>query len=169
MNTANSRRRLKRFIINVAAVGLLTAGGFAESAADTEGLRDFERSTLRIVTPEGTEHWFSIHLAISPWQRARGLSFVKSLPPDQGMLFLFPRHHRIVMWMKDTLIPLDMLFIAPDGRVLQIEANTMPGSLQHIRGDPEASAVLELNGGTSDRLGIRPGARVLFPSFEPAR
>ena len=126
----------------------------------------FETSTLRVVTDSQVEHRFTVYLAVSPRQRARGLSRIERLPPDHGMLFLFPPQQTIVMWMKDTLIPLDMLFIAPDGRVVQIERDTTPGSLRRIYADPLASAVLELNGGTADRLGIKPGARILHPSFK---
>lgn len=159
-------RRSLRYAIGAITVALVLANPSLPVASASDSPQGFETTTLRLVTQDQSEHWFTVYLATSRWQRARGLSFVEHLPPDQGMLFLFPPRQRIIMWMKDTFIPLDMLFMAPDGRVLQIVENAVPGSLERIYADPGASVVLELNGGTVQRLGIRPGARALFPRLD---
>jgi hypothetical protein len=141
---------------------LLLGPGWAD-----EGLAGFQTAELRILTEAGQTHAFTVYLAISPSQRARGLSFVRQLPKNRGMLFLFPPGQTIVMWMKDTFIPLDMVFMDAEGRVLQIEHDTTPHSLRRIVADPRASGVLELNAGMAERLGIRPGSRLLSSVIAP--
>ncbi|MBT8136216.1 MAG: DUF192 domain-containing protein [Gammaproteobacteria bacterium] len=90
---------------------------------------------------------------------------VKSLPDDYGMLFLYDQPQQISMWMKNTLLSLDMLFIRADGTIVNIEADTVPHSLASIRSAGDAVAVLELNAGTSKRLGLAPGDRVIYRAF----
>src|SRR3546814_14529348 len=87
----------------------------------------------------------------------------------RSMLFVYSQPRRVSMWMKNTLIPLDMLFIAPDGRIESIVKRAVPHSLATISSRGKVRAVLELNGGTVDRLGIRPGDRVVHPIFENGR
>jgi uncharacterized membrane protein (UPF0127 family) len=91
--------------------------------------------------------------------------FRKSLPPDAGMLFDYRTPSTASMWMKNTLIPLDMLFVDEQGRVVNIHERAVPGSLDPIAAMAPARAVIELNGGTAARLGIKPGDRVIFPIF----
>ena len=107
--------------------------------------------------------FFNIYLADEPWQKARGLMFVKALPQDWGMLFRYPAERHISMYMKNTLISLDMLFIAKGGNIIHIAARTTPGSLESIYPEAPALAVLEINGGLSEQLGVTPGQRVLYP------
>ncbi len=135
------------------------------AAAAAQSLDEFARSTLGIETADGAAHEFRVYLARTPQQHARGLMYVAELPADQGMLFDYPRPRWVSMWMKNTLIPLDMLFIRADGAIANIAQRTVPGSLEVINSVGKARAVLELNGGTAARLGIRPGDRVRHAIF----
>lgn len=128
----------------------------------------FRTSTLAIVTG-GTEARFTVELAETPEQRSQGLMHRKSMAPDAGMLFDFGRVQPIGMWMKDTFIPLDMLFIRADGTIAAIAENTVPHSLEAILPPEPARAVLELNAGTCRKLGIGPGDRVLHWIFGTGR
>ncbi len=95
--------------------------------------------------------------------------FRQSLAPDAGMLFDFVTPSRAMMWMKNTLIPLDMLFVDGQGRIVNIHERAVPGSLDTIAAAAPVRAVIELNGGTAARLGIRPRDRVIFPIFAGTR
>jgi uncharacterized membrane protein (UPF0127 family) len=117
-------------------------------------------TALAIQTADGKTHRFTVELAATPEERARGLMFRRTLAPDSGMLFDFGRAEPVAMWMKNTLIPLDMLFIAGDGAVVNIAQRTVPGSLTPIPAARPVRFVLELPGGTSSRLGIKPGDKV---------
>jgi len=118
------------------------------------------REALTVVSASG-RHAFRVEVAISPEAQAQGLMFRRSLDADAGMLFVYPVAHRITMWMKNTYIPLDMLFIDDAGKISHIVERTVPLSLAIIRSRDPARAVLELNGGTAARLGIKKGDRVL--------
>lgn len=149
-----------------ARLALAVALMFALPAAvAAQSLDDFARSSLGIETADGAVHEFQVYLARTPQQLARGLMYVAELPADQGMLFDYPRPRRVSMWMKNTLIPLDMLFIRAGGVIANIAQRTVPGSLAVINSEGKARAVLELNGGTAARLGIRPGDRVRHAIF----
>ena len=91
--------------------------------------------------------------------------FVKELGDLQGMLFVYQRSHNISMWMKNTVLPLDMLFIRPDGRIARIEKETVPFSLDSISSGEPVVAVLELNGGVAGKYGIQPGDKVISKYF----
>lgn len=106
-------------------------------------------------------HRFTVELALSPRQQARGLMFRRRLAADAGMLFVHPAPRVIAMWMRNTYIPLDMLFIGPDGRIVRIVERARPMSTETISSGRPALAVLEVNAGTAARLGIRPGDRVI--------
>lgn len=121
-------------------------------------------SPLSIVTQNGSIH-FQVQVATSPGERARGLMFRKTLPEKTGMLFDFSPAHRVKMWMKNTFIPLDMLFIRRSGEIIWIEENTEPHSTT-IRTAPEpVAAVLEVSGGATARYGIKIGDIVRHPLF----
>ena len=139
----------------------------ATTAAASAQLQRFPTAELTIVTAHG-RHRFNVELASTPEQMTQGLMFRQSLAPDAGMLFDFKAPSPVSMWMKNTFIPLDMLFIDAQGRILNIAQRTVPGSLEPINAAGPARAVLELNGGTAARLGIRSGDRVLFPIFGDA-
>jgi uncharacterized protein len=127
----------------------------------------FERDRLAIATAGGDQP-FDVELAVSSEQRAQGLMYRQRLPAGAGMLFLYPAARPVSMWMKNTVIPLDMLFIGDDGRILQIAERTIPGSTATISSLQPARAVLELNGGTAARLKIQVGDRVLYRTFGTA-
>jgi len=120
--------------------------------------------TLEIVSKSGV-HVFSVELAVTDAERARGLMFRRELPDGKGMLFDFGRDREVAMWMKNTLIPLDMLFITADGRILRIAERTEPMSARIIPSGGPVRAVLELIGGTAKKYGIAAGDRVAHPWF----
>lgn len=124
----------------------------------------FKTSSLTIDTAKGPQR-FSIELALSAEEQQQGLMFRRSLPADAGMLFDFGETRPASFWMKNTLIPLDMLFIAADGRVADIHERAVPLSEASIVSKVPVRAVLEVNGGTVSRLGIKPGDLVHHPIF----
>jgi uncharacterized membrane protein (UPF0127 family) len=129
---------------------------------DAEHLLDlgtFPRTTLEIHSGKET-HTFNIWLAQTERQQQQGLMFVRDLPPDRGMLFLSPAPRVFTMWMKNTYIPLDMVFIAPDHRIAKIAANTRPHSLDIISSDVAVAGILELKGGEAARRSLHTGDRV---------
>jgi uncharacterized membrane protein (UPF0127 family) len=129
--------------------------------------RLFDRSTLQIATPDARLHTINVWIADTDARRARGLMFVEQLDDDAGMLFIYPQPQPIAMWMKNTHVPLDMLFVNADGRVHRIVENTQPMSLDTISSDGVVLGVIELKAGSAARLKIRPGARVIHPAFRP--
>jgi uncharacterized membrane protein (UPF0127 family) len=135
------------------------AGGRAEAQ-----LERFPTAELTILTAGGP-HKFSIEVATTPGQMAQGLMFRPHMAADAGMLFDFEHPSMATMWMKNTLIPLDMLFVAEDGHIVNIHERAVPGSLDTIRAAAPVRAVIELNGGTAERLGIKPGDRIVYPIF----
>ena len=120
--------------------------------------------TLEIASNTGV-HAFTVEIAVTDEQRARGLMFRRELPEGRGMLFDFYREQPITMWMQNTYISLDMIFIRGDGRILSIAENTEPLSTRVIGSGGPARAVLEVIAGTSKKLGIRPGDRVSHSIF----
>jgi len=136
-------------------LGLLAALLTAAFAGDMV----FGRAEVRIGTAAGVR-LFHVELAETPEQRARGLMFRRTLAPDAGMLFLFPERERPTMWMANTWLPLDMLFIAADGRIVHLFPNAVPRSRLTVSSPRPARMVLELGGGTARRLGIAPGDRL---------
>ena len=115
---------------------------------------------LTITTTAGRTHRFIVEVARTPQEQAQGLMHRQSLPPDRGMIFPYDPPRPVAFWMKNTLIPLDMIFIAPGGRIARIEANTVPLSLEPSASGEAVEAVLELAGGRSAELGIAAGDRV---------
>lgn len=142
-------------------IAALLASSLASANDSAQLDRMFERGTLQIATPDARIHRFRIWIADNDVRRARGLMFVKALDDDQGMLFLYPAQQTISMWMKNTYIPLDMIFIDSTGTIVHVVQNTKPLSLDTIESKHPAAAVLELKGGTAERLKIAPGARIL--------
>ena len=108
---------------------------------------------------------FTVVLADDAGERAQGLMFVEQMPTLTGMLFVYDSPSSVSFWMKNTLIPLDMLFTAPDGEILRIHENAIPGDLTPIAGGDNVQFVLEINGGLSRRLGIAEGDLMQHPSF----
>jgi uncharacterized membrane protein (UPF0127 family) len=110
-----------------------------------------------VVTSATGEHLFRAEVAATTEQRARGLMFREHLDPDAGMLFLFDPPRHVGFWMKNTLIPLDMLFADEAGRIVAIVERAEPHSLEPRGPDAAVAAVLEINGGLAERLGIAVG------------
>jgi uncharacterized protein len=127
--------------------------------------RASDPNTLEIVSKSGV-HVFAVELAVTDEQRAKGLMFRRSLPEGQGMLFKFEPDQVINMWMHNTYIPLDMIFIRSDGRILRIAENTKPESDNIISSGGPARGVLEVIAGTARKLGLAPGDKVAHPWFE---
>jgi hypothetical protein len=137
----------------------------AERGALAAGSETFSVLSIVILSHTGP-HRFRVELAESPSQRMQGLQGRRALDAKAGMLFVFDAPSVAAMWMKNTYIPLDMLFLNGVGSIVAIAENTRPMSLQPI-GPPEpVKAVLELNAGTVARLGIELGDRVLHPFVE---
>ncbi len=124
----------------------------------------FEKSGLSIVTVKGSQK-FEVELAITPAQQSQGLMYRRDMPANAGMLFVYNRPQPLSFWMKNTFIPLDMLFIGADGRIIHIRERTVPHSLTPVHSKGDALAVLELNGGTTSRLGIKLGDLVRHKIF----
>lgn len=117
------------------------------------------REPVTLVTSQG-ERVIDAEIAVTDNQKARGLMFRTSLPDNEGMLFAYDTPQEITMWMRNTYIPLDMVFIRADGIVHRVEARTEPLSERIISSNGHVTAVLELAGGAADRLGLKPGDTV---------
>ncbi|MFH1157838.1 MAG: DUF192 domain-containing protein [Pseudomonadota bacterium] len=120
---------------------------------------------LAIESKDGGRHAFWIEIADTREEGETGLMFREHMEPDRGMLFELGRTGVVRFWMKNTLIPLDMLFIAPDGTIRKIHENAEPKSLKSISSEVSVSAVLEINGGRAKALGLSAGDRVVHPYF----
>lgn len=121
-----------------------------------------EQVPLTITTKAGKTHNFLVEVARTPEEQAHGLMNRQSLAPDRGMIFPYQPPQAVAFWMKNTLIPLDMVFIAPGGRILRIEQNAVPLSLEPVGSGDAVEAVLELNGGRTAELGIAAGDQVAW-------
>ncbi len=150
-------RRAALHFLGVSAVLCVVLGGMA-AHADGQTVR-FAESEVVVHTVNGA-YPFKVEMAVDDAQRALGLMYRRDLAPDRGMLFDFGREIYISMWMRNTFIPLDMLFIGADGRIGFIRERTTPQSLDIIEAPERNRAVLEVAAGTAARLGIRVGDRV---------
>lgn len=132
------------------AVSTLTVPSIA-----ADGARD-----LTITTKDGKVHAFKVELALTPQQQAYGLMNRTSLPENAGMLFFWAEEREQSFWMKNTLIPLDLIFIRKDGTIHHIHHNAKPHDLTALPSKGPVSAVLEVNGGTAERLKIAKGDKI---------
>ena len=126
----------------------------------------FEKQSIRIVRQGRSEIELTVEIADTNAKRARGLMYRPELADKTGMLFLFPVRKRISMWMANTIVPLDMIFIDEYGKVREIVENTVPFSHDEIISADSVSAVLEIKAGQSKRLNIRSGDTVVHPFFK---
>lgn len=124
----------------------------------------FEKQPLTFVAASG-RHVFTIEVAVSPQEQMQGLMYRQSLGANEGMIFVYPRDQEIAMWMKNTYISLDMIFVRSDGSILRIERSTEPFSERVINSGDKARAVIEVKAGTADRLGLKPGDKVEYSAF----
>jgi uncharacterized membrane protein (UPF0127 family) len=138
--------------------------GLAAGAALAQDEIKFKRSSL-VVETAAREIKFDVELALNDVERSRGLMFRDKLGPYEGMLFDFHQEAPVSFWMKNTLIPLDMVFIGGDGTVRHVHANAVPLSTDTIPSQFPVRAVLEINGGSARLLGIKPGDKIKHPIF----
>jgi uncharacterized protein len=154
--TANPRRP-RAWLWMLAAVGALClVTGSGAQAASVQ--------PLEIVTKSGVQV-FSVEVATTEQEKETGLMYRKELPDGRGMLFDFSPEQEVSMWMKNTYISLDMIFVRADGRILRIAENTEPQSTKIIPSGGLAKGVLEVIAGTAKKYGIEPGDRVAHPLF----
>lgn len=157
----------------IAAMSLLACAAFAGGAraqdAASEPLSAFPQSLLAIRTTAGKVVNFKIWTADSRRREEQGLMFVHDMDEHAGMLFLFPGNPQPTMWMKNTYLSLDLLFINEHGRIEYIAARATPLSLNVIQSPKPSHAVLELKGGASELLGIKIGDSVVHSSFHNAK
>jgi uncharacterized membrane protein (UPF0127 family) len=139
--------------------------GFFVLCADPALAAPFAVEPLQIVTATG-KHVLNVQMARTPEEQEQGLMFRRSLPEDVGMLFDYQSDQEILMWMKNTYIPLDMIFVASDGRVVSIARNAEPLSEAIISSRSTASAVIEVNAGTADKLAVTVGDLMRHPIFD---
>lgn len=123
-----------------------------------------EAGTLEIATKSGVR-MFSVELAVSNEEREKGLMYRKQVPEGYGMLFDFKQEQPVSMWMKNTLVSLDMIFIKNDGRIARIAESTKVQSEDIISSGQQVRAVLEVVAGTAKKYGIAPGDKVAYPIF----
>jgi len=135
------------------------------AAAQSPAQRPAALETLKIVTASG-EHAFAIEVMRTDAERQRGLMFRRFLAPDRGMLFDFKVEQPVMMWMKNTYLPLDMVFISRSGQVVNVAENTEPLSERIIASGAPTYAVLELNAGIARSIGLKPGDKVVHAMFE---
>ncbi|MBR0691351.1 DUF192 domain-containing protein [Bradyrhizobium manausense] len=140
---------------------ILVVVGFAVAGAP---VRAASFQPLEIVTKNGVQV-FSVEIATTEEEKQTGLMYRKELADGKGMLFDFNPEQEVSMWMKNTYVSLDMIFIRADGRILRIAENTEPLSTKIISSKGPARAVLEVVAGTAQKYGIRPGDRVGHPLF----
>lgn len=128
-----------------------------------------ETRAIRLLTPDGKDVALNVEIADTDQKRIQGLMFRRVVPANTGMLFLFPKPASIQFWMKNTLIPLDMLFFDKSGKIVHVEANARPLDLTP-RGPsaPITCAVLEIAGGEAARLGLIAGGRLDLPKDQDA-
>jgi uncharacterized membrane protein (UPF0127 family) len=150
-----------------AAVGVLAAGSVLAARWASAQMRDptgpqpeLAKEPLVIVTRDGLKHAFNVEMAISPDQQTVGLMFRQTVPAEGGMLFDWGSSRESDMWMRNTVSPLDMLFIGADGTVRHIAEHTVPQSLATISSGGPVRATLEVAAGTAERLNIRVGDKV---------
>jgi len=148
-----------RLMMSLAAASTVLALLCANPAARAASVQPLE-----IATKSGVRV-FSVEMATTEEEKTQGLMYRKELPDGKGMLFDFSPEQQISMWMKNTYIPLDMIFIRADGRILRIAENTEPLSTKIISSGGLAKGVLEVIGGTAQKYGIQPGDRVAHPLF----
>jgi uncharacterized membrane protein (UPF0127 family) len=144
---------LRRAVLAAACLLALASAGSAASFEEAE-----------IVTKSGVRT-FQVEIATTDEERTKGLMFRKSLPEGTGMLFDFGEERMVVMWMKNTYVPLDMIFIRADGTIARIAENTTPFSEAHISAGTPVKGVLEVVAGTARKYGIVPGDKVSHRFF----
>ena len=150
---------LRRMFLALGSILLVACLGSGHASA-----QNLEKLTL--VTASG-RHDFQVEVMRTPDERARGLMFRRFMPADRGMLFDFQRVEPVAMWMQNTYISLDMIFIRTDGSVARIAERTEPLSTRTVPSGEPVLSVLELNGGIAEKIGLKPGDKVEHGLFKP--
>lgn len=149
-----------KFLIVLLAVPIVAACGGEGNEHHGLSVQD-----VTIETQSGDAHQFEVELALTPEELSVGLMYREDMDDDKGMLFYFGNERQVGFWMKNTLIPLDMIFIKANGSIFYIHENAKPHDLTRISPDGKAIAVLEINAGLSDKLNIREGDEVIHTLF----
>ena len=154
---------MRHFASLVAFADLVTAcsGTLASAPALFPSL---DQARVTVTTASGA-HEFDVWIAADERSREQGLMYIRELPPERGMLFIFERPQPVAFWMKDTYVSLDLVFIDPAGRVLNVAADAKPLALAPSPSRGEAIAVLEVLAGTARRIGLQPGDLVELPTL----
>jgi uncharacterized protein len=155
-----------RIRLHLASVFALLMAAMLMAATLASPARADGLETLQIITASGT-HDFQVEVAKDEESRARGLMNRPFMPADRGMLFEFERDEPVAFWMKNTYIPLDMIFISSKGRVTNVVANAEPLSERILPSGPPCVAVLELNGGAAASIGLKVGDTIRHSFFKP--
>ena len=151
---------------SIAAGLVLALLAFAAPAALAQQAAPGAALESLTIVSGGTRHAFQVEVMRTPEQRAVGLMHRNYMPSDRGMLFDFARSEPVAMWMQNTFIPLDMLFIREDGTIARIAQRTEPLSTRTIPSGEPVLSVLEINGGVSEQLGLKPGDKVEHALFK---
>ncbi len=157
--------RRRRSPLSLAIIWFFLQPGFAAEPAEL--LKDFPQGSLILETAGPRCLHIRTAFADVPKLQSQGLMFVQKMDEFEGMLFRYPEPATINMWMKNTLIPLDMVFVDAEGQIVSITANTTPLSTRRISSIQPVVKVLELNGGFTDRWGLRIGTRLLLEQMAP--
>ena len=157
------RARSRAVAVALALGALAPAAAHAQAAPQVTAEAPLE--PLRIVTAGGARD-FNVEVMRDDQQRARGLMYRRSLPANQGMLFDFKQVQPVSFWMKNTYLPLDMIFIDQRGEIVNIAENTEPLSERGVPSAKPVLGVLEVNAGISRKLGIKAGDQVEYPIFK---
>jgi len=144
------------------ALALISTPAFAQD--DIEAV-DFGAPENLSIVSEASTHNFSVEIADTPEKQTRGLMYRDAIDPDKGMLFEYDDQDVLSIWMKNTSVPLDIIFIRKNGKILKIEHSATPYSLRSISSEATVSGVLELAGGRALELGIMPGDQVKHSFF----
>lgn len=153
--TGKGIRAARQFLGALAVLALSATASYSGCSPDTAALRG----------PWG-QALFQVEVADTEATRAQGLMHRTEMPRMSGMLFLYDSPRKMTFWMRNTLIPLDLLFIAPNGEILAIHPQAIPLDETHIPGPKESIAVLEINGGMAESLGIKAGSEIQYEFFD---
>ena len=151
-------------------IGLIPIKTYAQNpvvvpAPVTIDAAQIKKEVLTITKADGEQVSLNIELALTPAQQAKGLMFRSEMPEDEGMLFVFDGESERSFWMKNTLIPLDMIFVKRNGVIHHIHSDAIPHDLTSVRSNGPVYAVLEINGGLSEKLGLKPGDKINHAAF----
>jgi len=153
--------KINNVLIHVALIALTSLHAGQAIGVTAEPLERYPTGTV-ILKGRHPDRKFNVWVAATDDRREQGLMYIKSLAKSQGMLFLFDQPDLLTFWMKNTFVPLDIIYVGPDHRVVRVAENAIPQSLTAIPSGGASNAVLEINGGMSRTLGVAPGDTVEY-------